>query len=137
MPIPSTIPESELSLEFSRSSGPGGQNVNKVSSRAQVRWYVGGSSVFTADEKALIRAYAGKHLNKNDEIVLSAESERSQSQNKEEVIRRLRALVARALTPKKKRRPTRVSRSQKMKRLNEKRVVAERKRTRQQPKHDW
>ena len=133
----STIPETELSLDFSRSSGPGGQNVNKVSSRAQVRWYVGGSQAFTDDEKILIRAHAGKNLNKNDEIVLAAESERSQAQNKEEVIRRLRELVAKALTPKKKRRPTRVSRSQKMKRLDEKRIIGERKQNRKAPRNEW
>lgn len=132
-----TIPESEIRLEFARSSGPGGQNVNKVSSKAQLHWCVGRSGTFIDEQKNLIRAYAGKLLNKEDEIVLSAESERSQLQNKEEVIRRLRELVARALTPKKKRRPTRVSRSQKLKRLDEKRIIGERKKNRKCPRNEW
>lgn len=133
----STIPESELRLDFSRSSGPGGQNVNKVSSKAQVRWSVGASRVFTEEQKILVRAFAGKHLNKADEIVLSAESERSQLQNKEEVIRRLNALVEMALMPKKKRKPTKVSRSQKRKRVEQKRIVADKKRNRKSPRGEW
>ena len=132
-----TIPESELRLEFARSSGPGGQNVNKVSSKAQVRWYVGRSQAFTDAQKASIRAYAGKHLNKHDEIVLSAESERSQLQNKEEAIRRLRELVFRAIAPKKKRTPTKVSRAQKRKRVEQKRIVGERKKLRKSPRGEW
>ena len=131
------IPESELRLDFSRSSGPGGQNVNKVSSRAQLHWYVGRSGVFTDAQKALIRAAAGKHLNKRDEIVLSAESERSQLQNKEEVIRRLQELVFKALAPKKRRKPTKVSRAQKRKRVEQKRIVGEKKRARKAPKGEW
>lgn len=131
------IPESELRLDFSRSSGPGGQNVNKVSSKAQVRWRVGASQAFNDEQKALIRASAGKHLNKEDEIVLAAESERSQLQNKEEVIRRLNALIMLALTPKKKRKPTKVSRSQKRKRVEQKRIVADKKRNRKSPRGEW
>jgi len=132
-----SVPESELRLDFSRSSGPGGQNVNKVSSKAQVRWSVGASQAFTDGQKTLIRAAAGKHLNKEDEIVLAAESERSQFQNKEEVIRRLQELVRIALVPKKKRRPTKVSRAQKRKRVEQKRLVGEKKKARRPPKGEW
>jgi ribosome-associated protein len=131
------IPESELRLEFSRSSGPGGQNVNKVSSKAQVRWSVGASAAFTDGQKALIRAFAGKHLTKEDEIVLAAESERSQLQNREEAVRRLRALVAAALAPRKTRKPTKVSRAQKRKRVEQKRIVGERKKNRKPPRGDY
>jgi len=69
--------------------------------------------------------------------VLSAESERSQLQNKEEVIHRLRELVSKALTPKKKRKPTKVSRSQKRKRVEQKRIVGEKKKARKPPRGDW
>lgn len=134
MPI---VPESEIQLDFARSSGPGGQNVNKVSSKAQLRWYVGGSAAFTDEQKALIRAFAGSRLTKEDEIVLAAESERSQLQNKEEAIRRLQELVRMALTPKKKRKPTKVSRAQKRKRVESKRIVSEKKRNRKTPRGDW
>ena len=132
-----TVPENEIRLEFARSGGPGGQNVNKVSSKAQLRWHVGGSQAFTDAQKAVIRAYAGNHLTKQDEIVLAAESERSQLQNREAVTRRLQELVRIALTPKKKRKPTKISRSQKRKRLDDKRLVGERKRNRKPPRSDW
>lgn len=132
-----TVPASEIRLDFARSSGPGGQNVNKVSSKAQLRWSVDASAAFTDEQKAAIRAYAGSRLTKDDEIVLAAESERSQLQNKEEVIRRLQELVRAALAPKKKRRPTKVSRAQKRKRVEEKRLVGEKKRTRRAPRWEW
>lgn len=136
MNIPS-VPESELRLDFARSGGPGGQNVNKVSSKAVLRWKVGSSAAFTDEQKAAIRAAAGKYLNKEDEIVLTAESERSQLQNREAVIRRLQELVGVALMPKKKRKPTKVSRAQKRKRFESKRLVGERKRSRKPPRADW
>jgi len=131
------ILDSELRFDFSRSSGPGGQNVNKVSSKATLRWPVGASRAFTEEQKSAIRAFAGKHLNKEDEIVLAAESERSQLQNKEAVVRRLHALVAAALAPRKKRKPTKVSRAQKRKRVDEKRRVGEKKKARKSPKGEW
>lgn len=131
------VPESELRFDFARSSGPGGQNVNKVSSKAVLRWSVGASAAFTEGQKAAIRTAAGKLLNREDEIVLTAERERSQLQNKEEAARRLQALVDAALTPKTPRVPTKVSRTQKRKRLDAKRLVGERKRSRRPPKGEW
>lgn len=131
------VPESELRLDFVRSSGPGGQKVNKVSSKVRLRWRVGDSRAFTDGQKAAIRATAGNRLNAQDEIVLAAEAERSQLQNREEVIRRLQELVAIALTPRKKRKPTKVSRSQKRRRLDDKRIAGDRKQSRKPPRGDW
>ncbi len=134
---PPAVPEGEISIDFVRSSGPGGQNVNKVSSKAQLRWQVGGSAAFTEEQKALIREAAGNRLNKEDEILLFEQSERSQQQNREAVVRRLQELVARALVPKKERKPTEVSRSERLKRLEEKRRAGERKRLRKPPRGEW
>lgn len=131
------VPENEIRLDFARSSGPGGQNVNKVSSKAVLRWSVGGSAAFNDDQKASIRAFAGSRLTKDDEIVLAAESERSQLQNKEEAIRRLQELVRLALAPKKKRKATKVSRAQKRKRVEQKRMAGEKKRNRRPPRGEW
>lgn len=128
------VPEQEIRLEFVRSSGPGGQNVNKTSSKAQLRWHVGGSQTFTEEQKALIRTSAGNRLNGEDEIVLASQTTRSQARNRVEAIERLQNLVAKALMPMKKRRLTRVSRSQKRKRLEDKRRTAELKRTRKPPR---
>lgn len=131
------FPVAELTITFSHSSGPGGQNVNKVATRAQLHWNVGKSAAFTDAQKALIRRAAGRRLNANDEIVLSAENERSQSQNKANVIERLERLIADALRPRKVRRPTRVSRNQKRKRLESKRIVGEKKKLRKSPRGEW
>jgi ribosome-associated protein len=134
---PTPVPESEIKLDFVRSSGPGGQNVNKTSSKVQLRWHVGGSASFTEAQKAAIRTRAGRRLNAADEVVISAETERSQSQNRAEVVRRLQELVAAALTPRKTRKPTRVSKSQKRQRLDAKRQVAQKKRDRKPSQKDW
>lgn len=131
------VPEDEISIDFVRSSGPGGQKVNKTSSKAQLRWHVGGSAAFSDHQKELIRKAAGKRLNAEDEIVLSAEAERSQPQNREAVIARLQRLVRQALTPKKVRKPTKVSPAQKRKRLEDKRRQGEKKRQRRPPSGEW
>ena len=111
--------------------------MNKTSSKAQLRWNVGESAGFTDVQKEAIREAAGNRLNGDDEIVLSAETERSQLQNKSAVIERLQDIVSEALTPKKERKETRVSRSQKKKRLDDKRRTSEKKRHRKPPKGDW
>lgn len=133
---PSAVPESEISVDFARSSGPGGQKVNKTSSKAQLRWHVGLSEVFTEEQKEMIRTAAGHRLNSEDEIVLSSDVERSQIQNKRDVIGRLQKLVANALTPKKERKPTKVSKAQKQKRLDEKRKRGEQKKLRKKSSRD-
>ncbi|HTK05064.1 MAG TPA: alternative ribosome rescue aminoacyl-tRNA hydrolase ArfB [Candidatus Eisenbacteria bacterium] len=134
--VPSLVPEHEIDMAFVRSSGPGGQNVNKTSTKAQLRWNVGASQAFTDDQKSAIRAFAGGRLTDADEIVLASDAERSQPQNKAEVIRRLQQLVAAALAPKKARKPTKVSKSQKRRRLHDKRAVSEKKSSRRPPSDD-
>lgn len=131
------VPEIEIHLEYVRASGPGGQKVNKTSSKAQLRWHVGGSQAFTEEQKAAIRLHAGHRLNSEDEIVLAAQTERMQSQNRGEVIQRLQGLVAEALTPQKERKPTRVSYSQKQRRLEDKSRTGEKKQNRKPPRGEW
>lgn len=134
---PRMVPLGEIRLDFVRSSGPGGQNVNKTSSKVQLRWRVGGSPAFTEEQKAAIRRRAGHRLNAEDEIVLAAQTERSQSQNRDEAVRRLQELVAAALAPKKVRKPTKVSRAQKQQRLEAKRRIGEKKRRRRTAPGEW
>ncbi len=131
------VPDAEMQIDFVRSSGPGGQKVNKTSSKAQLRWNVGGSRVFTEEQKAAIRAAAGNRLNAADEIVLASQIERSQFQNRDDVVRRLQELVAEALAPKAERKETEVSRAQKRERLEEKRRQGDKKRDRRPPKGGW
>ena len=131
------VPENELDIAFVRSSGPGGQNVNKTSTKAQLRWKVGASAAFDDAQKARIRAEAGNLLNAEDEIVISAEAERSQAQNREAAILKLQDLVLGALAPKKERKATKVSRSEKRKRLEGKRRQSEKKTARKAPRGEW
>ena len=131
------VPYGEINIDFVRSSGPGGQKVNKTSSKAQLRWNVGNSEAYTDEQKATIRKMAGNRLNIEDEIVLSEQNERSQYQNREMVIKRLQQLVGEALTPKKERKPTKPSKGQKQQRLDDKRRQGEKKRSRQKPRGGW
>lgn len=124
------IPLAELQLTFSRSSGAGGQNINKTATKVFVRWPVGESRVFDQGEKARIRIKLANRLNSQDEIVIASEEERSQAQNRELAITRLQWLVSQALLIPKKRRPTRPTRSSKLKRLESKRKRSELKKIR-------
>lgn len=111
------IPEQEIEVTFVRSSGPGGQNVNKTSTKAQLRWNIGSSSAFSDQEKAAIREKLANRRTNDDDVVLSIEDQRSQSQNKERAISLLQNLVDESLTPEKPRIPTKVPFSAKRERL--------------------
>jgi ribosome-associated protein len=114
------IPTNELRITFSRSSGAGGQNVNKTSTKATVHWSVGRSRVLSPEEKARVRVKLASRINWMDELVVSSERERSQPQNRALAIAQLQALVARAMHVPKKRRPTRPTRASKERRLESK-----------------
>lgn len=114
------VPESEIELRFDRSSGPGGQNVNKVSSKASGKWNVGSSPAFSEEEKVLIRKHAGNRLKSGDEIHFYSQQERSQLQNKNIVLDMFQELVRTALTPEKERIPTKPKRSAEENRIESK-----------------
>ncbi|MBT3539077.1 aminoacyl-tRNA hydrolase [Candidatus Parcubacteria bacterium] len=114
------IPESEIKITFARSSGAGGQNVNKTSTKAILHWNVGASSIFSDSEKERIRTKLKNKLNDQDEIVVMAEEERSQLQNRTQAISRLQSLVSEALIIPKRRKPTKPTYSSKLKRLETK-----------------
>lgn len=122
-----TIPEDEIHIDFAKSGGPGGQKVNKTESKVIVRWYVNGSSVFSDEEKIRIHDLLGNRINQDGELVIIADEERSQHQNRERAIARLQEMVAGAIIPPKTRKPTKPSRAQKEKRLEEKRKQSQKK----------
>lgn len=124
------VPEAEISERFSRSGGKGGQNVNKLSTKAEVRWNVDESRAFSDEEKEKIKRVLGNRINKEGELIIASQEERSQLQNRERAIERLNNLVAAALTPEKERIPTRPTRASRERRLEEKKRQAVKKRQR-------
>lgn len=129
-----SIPKAELKFETMRSSGPGGQYVNKASTKVRVRWNMEGSSVVTDEEKAKIRQVYANRITQDGEFLVECQVFRSQTKNKARVIERLHQLVAKALAPEKKRIPTKTPKWAKRKRIEEKREHGEKKKSRQKPK---
>lgn len=124
------IPENEIHFIFARSGGAGGQNVNKTSTKAILHWSIEESSIFTTEEKDLIRNKLKNKINMDDEVVVISEEERSQSQNKQRAIEKLQEFVKEALIIPKKRKKTRPSKSSKLKRLETKKLRSQIKKTR-------
>jgi len=125
--------ENECTFSATRSSGPGGQNVNKVNTRVELRFAVNESSVFSEKEKELIFTKLNNRINSEGELLLFSESERTQPANKQKVFERFILLLKNALTPKKKRIKTRPTESSKQKRLEKKKNNAQKKQLRKPP----
>jgi ribosome-associated protein len=130
------IPDQELTWAFVRSSGPGGQNVNKVASAAQLRFDLAGSSVLAADVKQRLRHLSGRRLTADGAILIIARVHRSQEQNRREAEERLAELVRRALVPRKVRKATRPTRAARERRLEHKTQRRQTKRMRAKPGWD-
>lgn len=111
------LDERELSETFIRASGPGGQNVNKVASAAQLRFDLLGSPSLPEMVKARVARLAGSRLTEDGVIVITARRFRSQVRNREDARERLVALIRRAAAPPKPRRATRPSAAQRERRL--------------------
>ena len=117
-------------FDFSRSSGPGGQNVNKVNTKATARLSIDDMDVLVDREKVKIRECLKKKVNVNDEIVVTAQRARTQYRNRKMALNRLVSLVLFALQKGKKRITTQPTRASMEKRLREKRIISQKKRLR-------
>jgi ribosome-associated protein len=114
--------EYEFVFSTSRSSGPGGQNVNKVSTKVELRFNLRFSINFSEEEKELLFSKLKNKINKEDEMILVSQSERTQLMNKIAVTQKFYDLVSKSLTIPLKRKATRATLSSKIKRLETKKV---------------
>ena len=128
--------KSELAYKYVRSSGSGGQNVNKVSSKAELYFNVEDSKVFSEIEKQKLVEFFKNRLNKDGVLVLACDESRSQFRNKAIVTRRLLELIEEGLKEEKKRIRTKIPKAAKRKRLKRKRINSEKKANRKRPEVD-
>ena len=125
-----TVPERELEWAAVRSSGPGGQNVNKVSSKVELRFDFEASSALNGSVKTRLRALAKNRLDAEGRILIVSQVTRNQPKNLDDARRRLAELIAAALVVPKKRRPTKPSRAMKAARVTNKRAHSAKKQSR-------
>ena len=115
------LPDGELELRTSRSAGPGGQNVNKLETRVTVRFDVAGSPSLPDDQRRRIQERLGTRISKAGVLQVSSQHHRTQAANREAAVARLAGLLAEALEPEAERKPTRMPKAAKRRRLEEKR----------------
>jgi ribosome-associated protein len=117
----------ELIFSSSRSSGPGGQNVNKVNTRIELRFNIPGSALLNYEEKAKLQSVLGNRINKEGFLILVSQTERSQLANKKKATERFYKLLQKALTPVKRRKPTRPTLASKERRIESKKLQSRKK----------
>jgi ribosome-associated protein len=117
----------ELIFTASRSSGPGGQNVNKVSTKVELRFDIPHSILLSEEEKEILLNILKKKINSEGVLIIVSQSERSQLKNKEKTVDKFYTLLKKSLTPVKKRKRTIPGAAAKEKRLEEKKMQAEKK----------
>src|SRR4029078_4653604 len=120
-----TILDEELRFSFARSSGPGGQNVNKVNSKATLRWNPGSSAVLPDDVRARFLVRFANRLTNEGEIVITSQESRDQPKNIALCLDNVEAMIRQALFFPKKRRPTKPTKGSKQRRLNAKKQRSE------------
>ena len=129
------IPAADLSWSAATSSGPGGQNVNKVATKVDLRFDLEGTTALREEVKGRLRRLAANRLDKEGRVMITSQATRDQSRNLEDAGEKLAALIKSALYPPKKRKKTRPSRGAKERRLKAKKQHADKKRNRKSV--DW
>lgn len=127
-----TVPDLSTEFQFftSRSSGPGGQNVNKVNTKVELRFDIENSELLTIEQKQLLQTKLASKITSEGILIIISQRSRSQLANKEDSEKKLYALILKALTPVKPRKNTRPTRSSVEKRLTGKRIKSAIKQTR-------
>lgn len=129
------IDENDLEFEFLRSSGPGGQNVNKVETAVRLRFNFLKCEVLPLEVRVRIKRLAGSRLDSEGNLLLLARSKRTQEGNKQDAVERLVELIRQALIVPKKRRDTKPTRSSQIKRVESKRKHSQNKNMRRNTSH--
>jgi ribosome-associated protein len=130
------LPLEELGFAYARSGGPGGQNVNKVSSKVILRWNPGRSIALPDDVRARFLAQQRSRLTKEGDLLITSQKTRDQGRNTEDCLEKLRTLILRALHPPKARKATKPSRGARERRLADKKKQGQRKQERQRGKRE-
>lgn len=131
-----SIPRSELDVRVSRSSGAGGQHVNKTSSRVEIFWNIARSATLTDEQRVRLQSRLASRLTADGSVRVVASDMRSQSRNRDIAEERLAELVRRALVVPRKRKPTRPPRAAKEARLESKKRHSSKKRNRRDTSFD-
>jgi ribosome-associated protein len=130
------IPATELQMTATRSGGPGGQHVNKVSSRITLRWAPGDSAALSEPQRERLLARLASRLTKEGELIVHVDSSRSQSANREEARQRLADVVREALKVPRRRRKTKPTKGSQRRRIEAKKQRGATKRLRGRPPRD-
>ena len=126
------IPRRELRFTFVRSSGPGGQNVNKVSSKATLHWNVAASAALGEEARARLVGMFGKRINRDGALVIVSQRYRERARNVADCLEKLHGMLEAASRPPKRRRRTKSTVAARERRLREKRVQSVRKAARRE-----
>lgn len=125
-----TIPDNEIQFQFSRSGGPGGQNVNKVSTRVELLFDVRNSKHLSEEQKLRVQEKLGSRIDSEHVLHVASQESRSQWKNREHVIEKFASLMRTALAMQKKRRSTKPTRSSKENRVKLKKAIGSKKKLR-------
>jgi ribosome-associated protein len=130
------IPDDEFTWAFARSGGPGGQNVNKVASKALLRWNIAASTALPEEVKIRLALQQKRFFTLDGELIITSQLTRDQERNRQDCLDKLRAIILQALAVPKARKKTRPSRGSKRRRLQDKKQRSDVKQNRRRPSHD-
>lgn len=130
------VPLKELNFTFSRSSGPGGQNVNKVNTKVTLHWSVADAAGVPDEVKRRFQERFANRINSEGQVVLTSQRYRDQGRNVADCMNKLREMLVQVAAPPRKRKKTRPTRGSQERRLREKRAASEKKQRRASPRSE-